>query len=350
MTHRPPRSSSIGAITGLIYALLAAGLVLVYRSTGIINFAYGEIGALCAAVLAKLVDMGWPFWPSLAIVVALGAVLGGLVELVIVRRLRSSPRLVLLVATIGVGQLLYLAQLLLPLKTEQHRVPLAVQPRGAGRRLPAQRQALPRPRRRARRRRDARAVPHPHAVRHRHPRRRRQRGRRPSWPASARNRVSTLVWVAQRRPGRADRRDVQPDPRRAGRPAERGARSRPAAARPRRRADRPARLAAAGARRRPRHRRDRGAAGRQRQQQGRRRRGAVRARPAAPAEAVAQQRCRRRGLRADPAAEAGPGRARRPPAGQAAAAARRGSCRSRSRSCCRSSSAAPTRSSCSAGC
>ena len=86
-----PEILSIGAITGLIYALLAAGLVLVYRSTGIINFAYGELGALCAAVLAKLVDIGWNFWPALGVVIALGAVLGGLIELLIVRRLNNSP-------------------------------------------------------------------------------------------------------------------------------------------------------------------------------------------------------------------------------------------------------------------
>ena len=118
-----PEILAIGAITGLIYALLAAGLVLVYRSTGVINFAYGELGALCAAVLAKLVDLGWPFWPSLGVVIVLGAALGGLVEVLIVRRLASSPRLVLLVATIGVGQLLFLAQLLLPLKTKSTTYP-----------------------------------------------------------------------------------------------------------------------------------------------------------------------------------------------------------------------------------
>jgi ABC-type branched-subunit amino acid transport system ATPase component/ABC-type branched-subunit amino acid transport system permease subunit len=118
-----PEILAIGAITGLIYALLAAGIVLVYRSTGIINFAYGETGALCAAVLAKLVDLGWPFWPSLGIVIVLGAALGGLIEVVIVRRLSGSPRLVLLVATIGVGQLLFLAQLLLPLKTSSTTYP-----------------------------------------------------------------------------------------------------------------------------------------------------------------------------------------------------------------------------------
>ena len=113
----------IGGTTGLLYALLAAGLVLVYRSTGVINFAYGQLGALCAAVLAKLVDEGWPFWPALAVCIVMGAVLGGLVELLIVRRLSASPRLVLLVATIGAGQLMLLAQFLLPLHTRDAKSP-----------------------------------------------------------------------------------------------------------------------------------------------------------------------------------------------------------------------------------
>jgi ABC-type branched-subunit amino acid transport system ATPase component/ABC-type branched-subunit amino acid transport system permease subunit len=118
-----PEILAIGVITGLIYAVLAAGLVLVYRSTGVINFAYGELGALCAAVLAKLVDLGWPFWPVLGLVCLLGAALGGLIELLIVRRLANAPRLVLLVATIGVGQLMLLAQFLLPLKTKNATFP-----------------------------------------------------------------------------------------------------------------------------------------------------------------------------------------------------------------------------------
>jgi ABC-type branched-subunit amino acid transport system ATPase component/ABC-type branched-subunit amino acid transport system permease subunit len=118
-----PEILATGAITGLVYALLAAGLVLVYRSTGIINFAYGELGALCAAVLAKLVDEGWDFWPALAVAVAMGALIGGLIELTVVRRLANSPRLVLLVATIGLGQLLLLAQFLLPLKVKSSAFP-----------------------------------------------------------------------------------------------------------------------------------------------------------------------------------------------------------------------------------
>ena len=106
---------TVGLLTGLGYALLACGLVLVYRGSGVINFAHGELGALCAFVLAKLVlDYRWNFALSLVLVTALGAALGALVELGVVRRLFHAPRLVLLVATIGVSQLFFLVQLLLP--------------------------------------------------------------------------------------------------------------------------------------------------------------------------------------------------------------------------------------------
>jgi ABC-type branched-subunit amino acid transport system ATPase component/ABC-type branched-subunit amino acid transport system permease subunit len=105
----------IGALTGLTYAVLATGLVLVYRATRVINFAHGAIGAFGAALLAKLVlDENWNYWVTFVMVLALGGAIGGLVELTVVRRLFRAPRLVLLVATIGVSELLLVAQLLLP--------------------------------------------------------------------------------------------------------------------------------------------------------------------------------------------------------------------------------------------
>ena len=105
----------IGAMTGLAYAVLAAGLVLVYRATKVVNFAHGEIGAFGAAVLALLVlNHKWNFFLALAVVLVMGAAIGAAVELLVVRRLFRSPRLVLLVATIGVAQLLFVCQLLLP--------------------------------------------------------------------------------------------------------------------------------------------------------------------------------------------------------------------------------------------
>ncbi|MBW3664965.1 MAG: ATP-binding cassette domain-containing protein [Actinobacteria bacterium] len=105
----------IGVLTGLTYAVLAAGLVLVFRATRVINFAHGEIGAFGAAVLAKLViDQGWSFVVALPLVLVLGGIVGAAVERGVIRRLFKAPRVVVLVATIGVSQLLFVAQLLLP--------------------------------------------------------------------------------------------------------------------------------------------------------------------------------------------------------------------------------------------
>lgn len=99
---------SIGVFTGLVYAVLAAGLVLVYRAARVINFAHADIGALCSVVLAELVlDHGWSYLAALAVAVPLGALIGFLIEIVIVRRLSRRPRLVLMVATVGVSQLLF---------------------------------------------------------------------------------------------------------------------------------------------------------------------------------------------------------------------------------------------------
>src|SRR6266568_2263898 len=96
----------VGALTGLAYAVLAAGLVLVYRASRVINFAHGEIGAFGAALLAKIVlDWHWNFFIALAAVLVVGGALGAAIELSVVRRLFNAPRLILLVATIGVSQL-----------------------------------------------------------------------------------------------------------------------------------------------------------------------------------------------------------------------------------------------------
>lgn len=105
----------IGTLSGLTYAILAAGIVLIYRATKVINFAHGQIGAFGAAVLAKLVlDEGWNYWLTLVVILAAGGLIGAAVELGVVRRLFKAPRLVLLVATIGVSQLMLVLQALLP--------------------------------------------------------------------------------------------------------------------------------------------------------------------------------------------------------------------------------------------
>lgn len=105
----------IGLIRGLTYALLGIGITLVYRSSRVINFAHGEIGALPALLVPIFVlNLGWPYAAALLLALVSAAALGGLFEFTIVRPLRNASRLTVLVATIGAAQLLFFAGALLP--------------------------------------------------------------------------------------------------------------------------------------------------------------------------------------------------------------------------------------------
>ena len=77
-----------GAMRGLGIGLLAVGIILIYRSCRVINFALGELGALCAAVFVRfVVNWHWNFYAALVVTVVGGALLGALLELALVRRL-----------------------------------------------------------------------------------------------------------------------------------------------------------------------------------------------------------------------------------------------------------------------
>ena len=106
---------TIGLITGTTYGLLGIGLALIYRLDRILNLAHGEIGAFGAAVVAVLsIRYGWPFVPALVVGVLGGAVLGGLTELVVIKRLGDRSAVVVMVATLGAGQLASLLRVSLP--------------------------------------------------------------------------------------------------------------------------------------------------------------------------------------------------------------------------------------------
>ncbi|MBV8162263.1 MAG: ATP-binding cassette domain-containing protein [Acidimicrobiia bacterium] len=105
----------LGLVLGGLFALTAMGLVLVYRSSRIINFAQVEIGGL-AATVAQVMVRGWHQSYFLAvpigILVALGT--GAVIDVVVVRRFFNAPRLILTVATIGVLQILGAAEIRIP--------------------------------------------------------------------------------------------------------------------------------------------------------------------------------------------------------------------------------------------
>ncbi len=104
---------TLGAISGMTLGILAVGLVLVYRSSKIVNFAHGEIGAFGAAVCGVLVvRWGFPYYLALAAGLVISALTGAATELVVVRRLRKAPTLMSVVATLGVGELLSACSLL----------------------------------------------------------------------------------------------------------------------------------------------------------------------------------------------------------------------------------------------
>ncbi len=107
-----------GIVQGLAISVIAVGVVLVYRATRIINFAVGNMGVVGAAVLSLLVvQYHVPFWVALVVALLLGLAFGAVVDLAIIRRLRKSPRVVVLVATIGVSQLAAAIAIKIPVPT-----------------------------------------------------------------------------------------------------------------------------------------------------------------------------------------------------------------------------------------
>lgn len=116
----PPSVIVLGLITGIGYGLLSVGMVIVYRTNRIINFAHGEMGAFGAAVLAYLVvKLHLPYYVALPMGLAVGASVGAMAEFAIVRRLRRAPRLMSIVATLGLGQVLFAITLGVTASTQQ---------------------------------------------------------------------------------------------------------------------------------------------------------------------------------------------------------------------------------------
>ena len=90
-----------GLSVGAIYSLLALGLVIVYRGTGHLNFAQGEMAMLSAFLAWWLSDNYVPVWIAVFICAAFGFVLGAVVERVIIRPIGKRSIFAVGVAAIG---------------------------------------------------------------------------------------------------------------------------------------------------------------------------------------------------------------------------------------------------------
>src|SRR6478752_7409851 len=90
----------LGAATGALTALVALGIVLVYRTSGVLNFSAGALGGIAAYITYNLRDGGWPT----AVALLLGLVVGialGLLTYAVMALLREASQLARLIATLA---------------------------------------------------------------------------------------------------------------------------------------------------------------------------------------------------------------------------------------------------------
>jgi branched-chain amino acid transport system permease protein len=104
-----------GIVLGSLNGMLAVGLVLVYRTNRIINFAQGELGAFAATLSAELVQRyNVPFYVAVLIGLVAAVLSSALIEFAVIRRFSKAPRLILTVATIGIAQILGAIEVAIP--------------------------------------------------------------------------------------------------------------------------------------------------------------------------------------------------------------------------------------------
>ena len=90
-----------GVINGAIYAAFALALVLIWRSTRIVNFAQGAMAALTTFIAVALIDSGQSYWVGLAVALVSGLLLGAVIERVVIRRVEGGPELNAVIVTLG---------------------------------------------------------------------------------------------------------------------------------------------------------------------------------------------------------------------------------------------------------
>lgn len=95
-----------GLLAGVMYSLVALGFVLIYKASGVFNFAQGAMVFFAALNFVSLVERGVNFWMAMAITMAALAVFAVLVERFVLRPLVSQPPITLFMATIGLAFLL----------------------------------------------------------------------------------------------------------------------------------------------------------------------------------------------------------------------------------------------------
>jgi branched-chain amino acid transport system permease protein len=93
-----------GLLSGVMYALVAIGFVLIYKASGVFNFAQGAMVFFAALTCVGMVDkFGVPMWVAIPATMVVMILLGLAVEKVVLRPLVNQPEITLFMATIGLA-------------------------------------------------------------------------------------------------------------------------------------------------------------------------------------------------------------------------------------------------------
>ena len=90
-----------GLAAGSVYASLALALVLIYRSTDIVNFSQGEMATFTTYIAWSLMNNGVSYWPAFALTLAIAFLGGAAVERTLIRPVEQRPVIVIVIVTIG---------------------------------------------------------------------------------------------------------------------------------------------------------------------------------------------------------------------------------------------------------
>jgi branched-chain amino acid transport system permease protein len=90
-----------GLASGAIYASVALALVMIYRATGLVNFAQGEMAMFSTYIAWTLVNAGVPFWGAYLVTLIVSFLGGMAIERVVIRPVENAPVLAAVIVTIG---------------------------------------------------------------------------------------------------------------------------------------------------------------------------------------------------------------------------------------------------------
>lgn len=95
-----------GLLSGVMYSLVAIGFVLIYKTSGVLNFAQGALLLFAALTFVSLGERGVPFALALAVTFAIMVALGIGIERAVLRPLTNKPPITLFMATLGLSYII----------------------------------------------------------------------------------------------------------------------------------------------------------------------------------------------------------------------------------------------------